>query len=661
MKTQEQPSESAFNLEAAYKKLGENICAEYPEIDGHLLVDKAKHLPIRVMQRLGPSVFFTPYEEYAFVRQVITSALQELGGKGTYKLFIADHTSLLEPKITTTWYLSGTNEGGIPLFSRSELADQLVVFRNFLKNDNEHLLKTGLPSRQLPEANWLWFKFVNLYPVRQRANRIPFKKVRKIAGEQSYYAWLAPLPNSKSERKVRRNCRFHAAELVPGILPKDVRRLESIRKHLLKIKVKVIELAVDFLRTGSSGTLLKACIQEIRNTLGDSRLNFCLKTEGNYIDSSQVNKSELKCEALEHRVATQLELGGLLSVLRLIGHVESEISVGTMHHMRIQFGDLIIQSVIGPSLWKPRSIPYFHFVTLGKKSEADAAVDCFLKLQTKECKWWIQFTDRVIAAITVEIGGVDENIVELVKLHCLTIAADFDSQYRATRKIPRMLDVYSSMHSNDIIDDSSQFSQVNQKHWAIRFRNGNLFTIRDMAGLRVLHFLISYPDKLNTWKAIGEFFQAYHGSSPKEDNLSDTDRASMSPSTHVIEVVDSDTLDEARSSLRQIKAQMENIPAPNRTRNDPNYNTLARNSEIIEAYLQNGTGRDGKPRKLSDYSKKCRDRFIKSINRAIDAIAEFDSELYDHLDQNVKRKSHTVEYVLEEGLIWITNPIVNDR
>src|SRR4029079_11727042 len=127
---------------------------------------------------------------------------------------------LLEEQLWASRYLSGDdNDGGIPLFSKEELAKKLEAFSKFLRKDRDHLLATGLPSKRFKQSPWLEARLARLYPVHCTENSLPADDTpNQSRGKFSAYRWSRVVYDYSGDHLdvIKARVRRHDAEVLQG-------------------------------------------------------------------------------------------------------------------------------------------------------------------------------------------------------------------------------------------------------------------------------------------------------------------------------------------------------------------------------------------------------------------------------------------------------------
>jgi hypothetical protein len=311
----------------------------------------------------------------------------------------------LESRVWATLYLvEKGREPGLPLYSLDELAERLEGFARFQREERESLLSTGLPSRVFARSRWLASQASRLYPVRRTLHSLPCNPPLDPHGEPSFPTWAKVVPFADQPGVQRQPCGFEHASLIDGLTAEDARRLEHLRPKLLDLKVSVLERLADALRKGTADELQKACLDQIAETLCREELDLCLSVDGRYVEVPE--KWVGLAPALAYSLGYDgfIPPGGLSSVLELLGHVEQELTIGTMCKTREIFGGLVTVdndfdregAVDDQALLELDAIsPYFALVAYGAQEQVDAGLDTFLRCDREEAEFWTRYRERV--------------------------------------------------------------------------------------------------------------------------------------------------------------------------------------------------------------------------------------------------------------------------
>lgn len=340
-----------------------------------------------------------------YAESIVRTAYRALGSQEATEFLNAAPLDLLEERVWICHYLSGTgDEDGIPLFSREELAVNLAAFREFLEEGREHLLETGLPARHFSDCHWLWSRIGRLYPVRRTEFPHPYDEPIECAGMPSFYKWVRVVPKPSGTRAIYCPCRQDEADLIVGLTAVDAEHLSDMRQKVFDVKLAVVTEAERFLRSPKAEGLWKRCLPLLRNALTANEAEFLMRLDRIYAEVPERWKNVSRSLAALSGYNGPLEPGGLTSMVELIGHVDKECTIGTMHNTRQCLGDLILGHDEGQLVLRARGPwSYFDFVGNDDQGVLDNATDVFREGDQAEVAFWSSFRDEVATAIHVEL------------------------------------------------------------------------------------------------------------------------------------------------------------------------------------------------------------------------------------------------------------------
>jgi hypothetical protein len=342
--------------------------------------------------------------------------------------------------------LAGTNSDyGVPLYSRHELADQLIDFNRFLQADHEHLLKTGLPSKSFGGSRWLSSQLAKLYPVRCTENDEPFEEPVTYRGEKVAYYW---------SKVVRDLCRLEIhevrvpqddADFLEGFTAAEAVKLELLREKVLELKHSVLEEAVQELQSSGESDLWEKCLPHLVATLSADEAEFLSRMDAAYRNPpAGRNLSHALAAMLRTRIPS--EPGGFSNLIELVGHVQQECMIGTMHRTREALGEFVADDGDHPVLSSASAWSYFDFVDDDYAQETiESAISQFLECEAREREFWAAFRNRVESAvsekfdreITIEVRS-KPSIAERLRGNIASYADFAKNSFDASGKLPAL-------------------------------------------------------------------------------------------------------------------------------------------------------------------------------------------------------------------------------
>lgn len=312
-----------------------------------------------------------------------------------------------------------------PLYTRDELADLLLRMRKHLKRNQQSLTATGHPDACFRASPWLDWLLGRLYYVKrpvvvdrsrpgfealasfplapqaedgfgntayvymwteQRA-RPPFREapagplgVERRVVPQTAFEFRDSLPVDDRGVPVKR-CDYSEAGLMRGMDPETVVRLDSIRGKFLQLELDAIGRLTAALRDADASELWEDCAQAITASLTLSEAELLINTDRLYGGSASLNTE---------RFSTSVPLlyennGGLTGLLSLIGHVEKEITIGTMHETRLQLSGAEDALSLGS---------YYEAIGRPYQRTLDKAIATLFIHSAREDEFWAEYAQR---------------------------------------------------------------------------------------------------------------------------------------------------------------------------------------------------------------------------------------------------------------------------
>ena len=384
-----------------------------------------------------------------YAGQFLRAAYRALGWRKALRFLNATPPDVLEQRVWVTRYLAGADDyDGIPLFSRQELADQLRSFRELLLADRQHLLQTGLPSKEFPGSRWLSSRAAKLYVIKRTNGGGPYDEPVCVEGEVSHYTWVRVVQLPEELGISRVPGRQEEADIVVGIREAEADRLHDLREKILDLKIAVLAVAEHFLASAGKGDFWSQCLPLIRSALTADEAEFCMRIDLAYREIPEKWKNTHPILWWQGGYDGPVNPGGFSSIVELIGHVEKECTIGTMHQTREALGDLVVDEEgkrvlvrsVGGDEWV-----YFDFVDSGNVEIVDRAVDVFRECEGRETAFWGVFQPRVSSdlarVLDREVGvrtRVQPDIAEPLQLHIQTYAEWAKNQIMAGRGLPTL-------------------------------------------------------------------------------------------------------------------------------------------------------------------------------------------------------------------------------
>jgi hypothetical protein len=380
-----------------------------------------------------------------YAGQFLRAAYRALGWRKALEFLNATPLDVLEQRVWVTHYLAGADEyDGVPLFSRQELAQQLRAFRKFLLANRKHLLQTGLPSKEFPGSRWLWAHLAKLYVSKRTNCGGPYDEPVRVAGEVSYYTWVRVVQLPEEFGISRVPCHQEEADLIPGIDAVAADRLRDLRPRILDLKINVLAAAADFLVSTGTDDFWSQCLPLFRETVTDDDAGFCARMDGAYREIPEKWKGIHRILWWQAGYDGPINPGGFSSILELVGHVQKESTIGTMHETREILGDLVVNEegkralAAGHDEWA-----YLECLQTGNIEVVDRAIEVFRERDGRESAFWTGYQKRVSSSLTAELDRevgvrlrVRPGIAEEFRLNVQTYAELAKSRLAAGLGLP---------------------------------------------------------------------------------------------------------------------------------------------------------------------------------------------------------------------------------
>ena len=314
-----------------------------------------------------PQVWFSPD---------IGEALLYLPQEDALTLFEKEDLAVLRARQLYTSYLGSRDAA---LFTDKQCAAEIdrLLKHQEREGEREHLVSTGYPRTVFERSALLGSQMVELYPTKLPA------WVTEEDGEY-YYNWsLDPwLEDSPL-------CAYEDAPLYPGLDPRDIEELESMRDRLFEARVEALTAIARWLRGSDPKAMWRGVRDALLGALSADDMYFLLG-----IDSSRSGFE------LSHPRSSLSANGALSALLSLAGHAEKELVVRTMAKTTEALGGL----VHAKKLKHPRVPIQSYYAVLGtpEQEKLESACDMLAKLEEKEHQFWLKFEQRVNRVLAVQ-------------------------------------------------------------------------------------------------------------------------------------------------------------------------------------------------------------------------------------------------------------------
>ena len=575
---------------------------------------------------------------------LLADALVVMPGADAVRLIREGDLLDLDRRVRTTAWLASPDT---PLFTRDELGLALTTLAAELHLDRDHLVKTGLPSRLYPGSPWLYHKFGRLYPTRQAASFVPYaERVSNPRSGVPPYTWMQIPHRDMSAGGEVRQSEYEQAAFLPGLSPADGLRVEADRARLLDLKIRLLRRVAQALAVGSVGSLWVDVLKVLSDTLTANAVEFYVGLDGRHPPTLDDPTT----------AADPRSPGGLTDLLELVGHVEQELTVGTLAVARAVLTDrtrTVLHDLTRGGTNRDAVPPERLYLALyGRpvRTGLDAAIDVVATRRDQAEAFWAAYRERINTALKqsfrVEVRvSLPAGYADRIAPHLPSFVSYAEERIAAGRW-PADLPVGGCI-----------FRRVGSS-WLVVF-DGQMAPGRDAVGLFYLRAMIERPghefpagllrEMYALWRsapdsplrALAERAAAELAGRDNEDAALSTGR-----SDDVVADAPARRAYEKRvTELSQLIDQAEESGA------------LARAAELrtelqqVETELATGRGLGRRLRRLSPQDKRDRDAVVKSINEAVAGFRDALSALYDHLTRALTLGA-TCRYHPEPPVNW---------
>lgn len=576
-----------------------------------------------------------------YVAGIVCEALLTLPCEQALELLQVSPAGDLEERIWVAHYLCGErDDGDLPLFSRDELAATIESFSVFLAGQRMHLLETGLPSDDFARCRWLDDRLARLYPIRR--TKVPSWDNRPANFPRMEFprGLLRAQSDADGPETVAASYDTQNGDLVTSISMADAERLISLRPKILDLKLYVLDNVARFLRLPKRGdSFWNVCFSHVRAELRDDDVIFWTRMDAIYADDLKMWKAAAPFVSSMTGYVFPFPPGGLTDIIELIGHVEKECAIGTMHETRKALGDLVAIEESGPRLLATGPWPYFELVGLQEQPKLDEAIRVFQECADREADFWPDFRNRVEKDLA---GGLKREVIISLRAEASVADALGPSLQEYASWVKNRMSaasdrVLSATLTQEVtaepLPTKRYILDMNGTDWEIQFGTGRPKPLRNLDGLLYLRELLCNPQKPYSATELGAIVQRFRGN---QESRSVRPQAELRDTSTVAndagELIDARARSDYEKRLREIA---EEIPEARRTNDQATIDRLKEEAAVIEEVFRPAINPHGRIVRQSSDRKKAQDRVRNAIDRAINAIRKKDANLARHLMRTV--------------------------
>ena len=282
-----------------------------------------------------------------FAYNILDDAIEVLGTQTALSLVLDGGSCVLVRRILAAEVLA---KEPTPLYSLDELASKIERFVDYLTQDRDHFLTTGLPRRCFRESRWLYQQLAWLYDTRCRSSPYPNDELSSDWTEEApAYSWersVAPplrLGSLEDRGDHLQECTSEEADYLPGLKPEDAARLETDRPKFFETKVEVLRRLAKAFQTRNATNLWEDTLEFLVGRLTADEFKFYMRMDAYYLEAHSRGSRKGACR--------KLIPGGLTDLLEFVGYVGKEILIGTMDKTRQRWplGFRFMKAVVGPT------------------------------------------------------------------------------------------------------------------------------------------------------------------------------------------------------------------------------------------------------------------------------------------------------------------------
>jgi len=602
---------------------------------------------------------------------VLEKSIEVLGPTEALHYLESEDLERLAQRVATLRFLTRHD----PLYRLDELASLATAMKIHLENNRQALLETGYPHTSFGQSLWLDYHCNRLYPtklpVTVQGSR-PLKQLedelaetvdRDRVGDLSYaytwakqsalgtkapqgntltpthedtgtlmiareYNWTLDEPRSEDLRPVDL-VPYEEAALIDGLGARDAARLEGLREPVFHLKMEILEHLQWAALARTIEGFWARCLKSMTNKLRAYDADYLLTCDKLY----ELIHPGWKVFWFPVR-SFFLTTGGLSDLLRLIGHYEAELTIGSCHKLCEALTTLPFSQ--GPP------ISYYEALGHPRQADLDSALDQYLALEEQKGEFEKAFRQRVNKAIaedfsvpiTVVVPGVARKHGDLFTTRIEGYAHYETMCLTTTGNLSAPQPPIPTSASPPLQNQAGPFFRQNGEMWTISYEDRTVH-LKCSIGLRYLEHLLKNPKTDIPVEQLAALV-----SSPTIPNEPTTfydqmtEEESADGGMRIVRMGDAgEVLDEkAQAAYRQSLHEIEREIEEAKKNNDlATLDRLKKDQAFIQAELAKARGFGGRNRKLGDVSERIRKTVTKAIQRSLQQIQTHHPALGQHL------------------------------
>jgi len=571
-----------------------------------------------------------------------------------------------------------------PFCTLSELADLTNEFIEFQKKHRENTIETGFPNRIFRKSTWFDWHLGRLYyvksPVNQehiflkpdepsafyKCNPDPWKgeeteyfsiwakeivEVTKTDLEQvttcvkppfAFLLSLCKIEDNKfincDGKVVGEKCPYSEAPYFDFLSPDKLSRLDSIREKVFDIRLDILTRIQRALQSEKPQDFWEDCLSILKN-LDYEEVQFLLFSD--HVFLGVIDKIK---EGHPYKWLCDFNRNaGLNEIIHTIGHIEKELTIGTVHKTR---------SLLKPIIEDEKITSYFQVVKTPLQDRVDKALEGFDSLRESDKEFSTDFYKKVNRALNEEFETEvvtrkrvkrknKSNFESLVGTYAENKAAELEILNQGTNQ--QTISMVFEIGAFDFI-----FSKCGKK-WLIRYDKGNPFFVDNLKGIHHIAELLKNPHKkINAVQLNNLYYKTTaQPSNLKRGQLTRNELKGMNVESGIPVI----TPKEIHLKRKLISEKEKEIEDAKNQRKQEKVNELRDEMEFLKEELKRDVGLFNKSRKTSDPAKEAYDSVKKCINIALKNILKENPHCGTYLKNTIHFSAGFI-YKPEKKIFW---------
>ena len=285
----------------------------------------------------------SPWRE-RFALRTLTEIHRHLNWDSAVNFLLTTPPELLERRLFVSRYLANLDDvaGGLPLVTRDKLARQINHFQCYLIREKTHLIKTGFPGCCFEGLPWLAERLGRLYPVGRTSSLYPRQTDATTDSDKSPYEWIRIGRNGTVRRGKDPPFTHREASLIEGLDEEKSQRLVALREDVFNAKLRVLRACEKCVTNADTNGFWDQSMETLRELFTAEQAEFLLDADALYGTQQQEATTFSRSLASAIGDLRPFHPGGLNDIIELIGHVQKELTIGTMHNACNLFSALLV-------------------------------------------------------------------------------------------------------------------------------------------------------------------------------------------------------------------------------------------------------------------------------------------------------------------------------